>query len=65
MELEQDPQALIASLLQQNTELRLEYATLQAQVADLAKELDIQRQMRESRNIPPHVLELISKLDIR
>lgn len=65
MELEQDPQAILASLLQQNTELRLEYATLQAQIADLTKELDIQRQMRESQNIPPHVLEMLSKLDIR
>jgi len=56
---------VIANLLQQNAELRLEFAVLRHQAEELSKELDIQRQMIQSTNIPPDVLEMLSKLDIR
>ena len=66
MELNQSSyEQIISDLLNQNTELRYEVAALKATLKSLSEELDIQKQMQNSRNIPPEAWELISKLDIR
>ena len=56
---------VISDLLDQNTTLRYELAALKATLKSLSEELDIQKQMQNSRNIPPEVWDVISKLDIR
>ena len=58
-------QSIIAQLVDQNSQLRLELAAARAQLAELGKELDVLEQMKSSQAIPPEALELISKLDIR
>lgn len=57
-----DLQKIINDLLNQNAQLRLEVAWLRAAVEE---QKDIERQMEQSRNIPPEALEMLSKLDIR
>ena len=65
MELDGDPAKVIAELLAQNTSLRYEGAVLSAKLKGIREEIDLIRQMGESRNIPPELLEMLSKLDIR
>lgn len=60
--METDPQKVIADLLTQNAQLRLEIAVLRAAIQH---EEEIMQKMKESRNIPPEALEMLSKLDIR
>jgi hypothetical protein len=65
VELEGDPAKVIAELLAQNTSLRYEGAALSAKLKGILEEIDLVRQMDQSKNIPPNVLEMLSKLDIR
>ena len=60
--MEADPSKVIEELLKQNTELRLELAVLSA-MKKQQDDLDVQ--MKQSQNIPPEAMELLSKLDIR
>lgn len=60
--MEPDPKQIIDELLAQNSSLRLEIAVLSAMKK---QQDDIERQMENSKNIPPEAMELISKLDIR
>lgn len=60
--MEMNVEKVISDLLEQNARLRLELAILRATIAT---EEEIQRQMEQSRNIPPEALEMLSKLDIR
>lgn len=60
--MEPDPKQIIDELLAQNSSLRLEIAVLSAMKK---RQDDIERQMENSKNIPPEAMELISKLDIR
>ena len=53
---------VIADLLTQNAQLRLEAAILRATIEH---ETEIELQMAESRNLPPEAMEMLSKLDIR
>ena len=57
-----DPKQIIDELLAQNSSLRLEIAVLSAMKK---QQDDVERQMENSKNIPPEAMELISKLDIR
>lgn len=60
--MEANPTDIIEQLLDQNAQLRLELAVL----ASLKKQQeDIDAQMKQSQNIPPEAMELLSKLDIR
>ena len=60
--MEANPTDIIEQLLDQNAQLRLELAVL----ASLKKKQeDIDAQMKQSQNIPPEAMELLSKLDIR
>jgi hypothetical protein len=65
VELDGDPAKVIAELLAQNTSLRYEGAVLSANLKEIMKEIELVRQMEQSRNIPPDLLEMLSKLDIR
>jgi regulator of replication initiation timing len=56
---------VIADLLEQNTKLRFELSVLRAMVKEQEEQDDIEAQMRQSQAIPPHVAEMLSKLDIR
>lgn len=60
--MEANVEKIIADLLNQNAQLRLEAAILRASVDQIN---DIERQMEQSQNIPPEALEMLSKLDIR
>lgn len=60
-----NPRDLIDELLNQNTSLRMEAASLSAKLRELKTEVDLMRQMEQSRNIPPDVIEMLAKLDIR
>ncbi len=53
---------VIAELLQQNANLRLEVSVLRVR---LAEQDSIEAQMTQSQAIPPHVAEMLSKFDIR
>jgi hypothetical protein len=53
---------LLEELLNQNSQLRLELATLSA----LKKKMDgLEKRMEQSQQIPPEAMEMLSKLDIR
>ena len=73
MELEQQQQDgsvlgkedLVNELLDQNSQLRMEIASLKTALKAEVKELELLQQMIQSRNIPPDVWEKLSKLDIR
>lgn len=56
---------IINELLDQNSQLRMEIATLKTTIKNEIKELELLQQMNQSRNIPPDVWERLSKLDIR
>lgn len=60
-----DKNDLVNDLLDQNSQLRLEIAALRASIKTEAKELQLLRQMQQSRDIPPELWEKISHLDIR
>lgn len=53
---------VINDLLTQNAQLRLELAILRTMAEE---EAELMRQMEESRNITPEVMEILSKFDIR
>lgn len=70
MELDNDMQpqnadSIIHQLIEQNSQLRLEIATLRTAFIEIAQEFMIAKQMKESRNISPDILEKLSQLDIR
>lgn len=70
MELEEkqtpnDDESVINELLDQNSQLRLEIATLRAEFKRLGRELQLLEGMKQSQNIPPELLEKISSLDFR
>lgn len=56
---------LVEELLNQNSELRTEQASLKAVLKEVSEELNLLIQMKQSQNIPPEALEMLSKLDIR
>ena len=60
-----DNEAIINELLDQNSELRLEIASLRAEFKRLGKQLQLLEGMKQSQQIPDDILEKISKLDIR
>lgn len=62
---EVDVQEVVAGLLKQNAELRLEIATHAGMIKSLSKELELARQMKQSQTIPPDLAEMLSKLNIR
>lgn len=70
MELEEkqtpnDDESVINELLDQNSQLRLEIATLRAEFKRLGRELQLLEGMKQSQNIPPELLEKISSFDFR
>lgn len=62
VKMDMNVEKVIADLLAQNAQLRLEAAVLRATIEH---EDEIERQMAESRNFPPEAMEMLSKLDIR
>lgn len=70
MELEQestqiDSEQVINELLDQNAQLRIEIANLRSVFVSEAKEFQLLQQMKNSQNIPPEAMEMLSKLDVR
>lgn len=57
-----DPMGIIDELLEQNSKLRLELATL---AAIHKHQTEIEEKMKQSQQISPEAMEMISKLDIR
>jgi len=60
--MEPDVNNIISELLEQNKKLQLELAMLKALGA---QQEQLNKQMEQSKNIPPEALEMLSKLDIR
>lgn len=65
-----ETEMIVSELLQQNSNLRFELAVLRAALANKQREFekDIESQMLQSQSLdslPPEVIEMISKLDIR
>jgi regulator of replication initiation timing len=56
---------IVNDLLDQNGRLRLEIASLKAALKLEAREAQLVSSMKQSQNIPPEALEMLSKLDIR
>jgi len=70
VELNQDISALdmdevVNGLLEQNSQLRLELASLKASLKQAIQESTRLAQMKQSQNIPKEAWEMISQLDIR
>lgn len=60
-----DMDDVVNDLLDQNSRLRLEIASLKASLKFEAQEAQRLASMKQSQNIPPEAWEMISKLDIR
>jgi regulator of replication initiation timing len=60
-----DMDDIVNDLLDQNGRLRLEIASLKAALKLEAREAQLVSSMKQSQNIPPEALEMLSKLDIR
>jgi regulator of replication initiation timing len=60
--MEPDVNNIISELLEQNKKLQLELAMLKALGA---QQEQMNKQLEQSKNIPPEALEMLSKLDIR